>query len=90
MHLPLFGTTDVLLTVHVPSFQCLASLPADTAVLGPKVALVSTLSSLSPAPPFLFRTYQLPHGSEALAAQIGAHAGKPCALAWSCQDWGAV
>lgn len=88
MHLPLFGTTDVLLTVHVPSFQCLASLPADTAVLGPKVALVSTLSSLSPA--FLFRTYQLPHGSEALAAQIGAHAGKPCALAWSCQDWGAV
>ena len=55
--------------------------PADTAVLGPKVALVSTLSSMSPAPPFLFRTYQLPPGSEALAAQIGAHAGKSPATA---------
>ena len=42
------------------------------------MALVSTLSSLSPAPPFLFRTYQLPPGSKPLAAQIGAHAGKPC------------
>lgn len=36
---------------------------------------MSTLSSLSPAPPFVFRTYQLPPGSEALAAQIGGHAG---------------
>ncbi|PRW58490.1 phospholipase A I isoform X1 isoform A [Chlorella sorokiniana] len=55
--------------------RCIGDTMIDTAVLGPKVALVSTLSSLSPAPPFLFRTYQLPPGSEALGAQIGAHAG---------------
>ena len=49
---------------------------ADTAAFkGPKVALVSTLSSMSPAPPFVFRNYQLPLASEALAGEIGAHAG---------------
>ena len=49
---------------------------ADTAAFkGPRVALVSTLSSMSPAPPFVFRNYQLPLASEPLAQQIGAHAG---------------
>ena len=49
---------------------------ADTACIDvPKVALVSTLSSVSPAPPFVFRNYNLPPASEALARQIGAHAG---------------
>ena len=52
------------------------ALPADTAGLGgPKVALVSTLASVDPAPPYLFRTYQLPPGSEGLAADICGHAG---------------
>ncbi len=76
--------------LHQPVCSCPPNFPkpppcplrrADTAVLGPNVALVSTLSSLSPAPPFLFRTYQLPPGSEALAAQIGAHRGKPACRA---------
>lgn len=50
--------------------------PADTMGLGaPAVALVSTLASVTPAPPFVFRSYQPPPGSEALADQMGAHGG---------------
>lgn len=50
--------------------------PADTAGLHvPAVALVSTLSSITPAPPFVFRNYQLPPGAAALAASISAHGG---------------
>lgn len=44
---------------------------ADTACLDvPKVALVSTLASMSPAMPFIFRNYEIPPASEALARQV--------------------
>ena len=60
-----------------------ATCAADTAGLCvPNVALVSTLSSMSPAPPFVFRNYQLPPGSEALASRISAHAGSCKHAVW--------
>ncbi|KAL4853631.1 Phospholipase A I [Chlorella vulgaris] len=56
--------------------RCIGDAMIDTAGLHvPAVALVSTLSSITPAPPFVFRNYQLPPGSAALAASISAHGG---------------
>ncbi|KAL4431288.1 hypothetical protein ABPG75_006544 [Micractinium tetrahymenae] len=55
---------------------CIGDSMIDTVGLDtPAVALVSTLASVTPAPPFVFRSYQLPPGSEALADQLGAHGG---------------
>lgn len=55
---------------------CIGDSMIDTMGLGaPAVALVSTLASVTPAPPFVFRSYQPPPGSEALADQMGAHGG---------------
>lgn len=48
----------------------------------PSIALVSTLSSVSPAPPFVFRNYQLPPGSDTLAQQISGHAGSCKHAVW--------
>jgi hypothetical protein len=56
---------------------------ADTAGLNvPHVALVSTLASISPAPPFVFRNYQFPAGSEEAAQQISAHNGSCKHAVW--------
>ena len=50
-----------------------AAAAADTACLNaPKVALVSTLASVSPAQPFVFRNYELPPGSSDLFQQVCA------------------
>lgn len=38
----------------------------------PKVALVSTLASMTPAFPFVFRNYEVPPAREALARQVRA------------------
>eukprot|EP00887_Chlorella_sp_A99_P000219 scaffold13.g219.t1 len=47
----------------------------DTACLGgPKIALVSTLASASPARPFVFRNYELPPEADALRAEASARA----------------
>ncbi len=48
----------------------------------PKVALVATRTSVSPASPFVFRTYELPAGSEQLAAHIAACDGSSRHPTW--------
>ncbi len=74
-YLPARLATGCLLVV-TSSIPHPCRISADTIGLNtPAVALVSTLASVTPAPPFVFRTYQLPPGSEALADQLGAHGG---------------
>ncbi|EFN59236.1 hypothetical protein CHLNCDRAFT_138222 [Chlorella variabilis] len=63
--------------------RCVGDAMIDTAGLNvPSIALVSTLSSVSPAPPFVFRNYQLPPGSDTLAQQISGHAGSCKHAVW--------
>ncbi len=63
---------------------CLSDHLIDTVSLGaiPKVALVSTLTSVSPAQPYLFRTYELPPGADAAASQIAACGGTSRVSVW--------
>ena len=64
----------------------------DTASLGgPKVVVVSTLTSVTPAAPFVFRNYELPLEAESLAHKIRACGGSSKHLLWQvCGGEGAV
>jgi hypothetical protein len=56
----------------------------DAVALGPvpKVAVVATLTSVMPAVPYVFRSYELPPGSEAEAARIAAYTGSSRFSVW--------
>ena len=63
--------------------NCVSDQLIDAAVLGgPKVVVVSTLSSVFPATPYVFRSYELPVEAEQHAARIGACAGSSKHLVW--------
>jgi hypothetical protein len=63
--------------------RCLSDAMIDGACLNaPKVALVSALTSMSPAVPFVFRTYELPPAAQALHASICAHPGSSKHAVW--------
>lgn len=66
-----------------PLQGCASNQFIDAACLGgPKVAVVSTLTSVSPATPFLFRNYELPLEAESRARRIGASSGSSKHLVW--------
>ena len=65
------------------SGQCLSNAMIDTACLNaPKIALVSTLASLTPAAPFVFRNYEFPVAAAPLLAQAPAHRGSAKHEVW--------
>jgi hypothetical protein len=65
------------------SQNCVSDQFIDASVLGgPKVVVVATLASISPATPYVFRSYELPVEAEQRAAKIGAHMGSSKHLAW--------
>lgn len=55
----------------------------DSACLGgPKIVVMSTLTSVSPVQPFAFRNYELPHDAEAAAREACAPRGSSRHLVW--------
>lgn len=56
----------------------------DAVALGavPKVAVVATLTSVMPAVPYVFRSYELPPGSEAEAVRMAAYTGSSRFSVW--------
>lgn len=69
---------------HVHRMQgCKSNQLIDTAALGgPKVAVVSTLASVTPACPFLFTNYELPPDSQQRAAALRACSSSSKHLVW--------
>lgn len=60
------------------SDQCIDA----TLLGGPKVLVVATLASVTPAVPYVFRSYELPLEAERRAAKIGGWAGSSKHLVW--------
>jgi len=63
--------------------RCLSDAMIDSACLdAPKVALVSTRASVSPAQPFVFRNYELSPGIDNVRASMGGHEGSSKHAVW--------
>jgi hypothetical protein len=63
--------------------NCVSDQLIDAAVLGgPKLVVVATLASFTPATPYVFRSYELPVEAEQRAAKMGACAGSSKHLVW--------